>query len=176
MTARTYRLINLLLLAAFYAGSAMVYPTLPERIPRHFDLAGRPDAWGDRSPAAWFALPVIATATALMLELATRFALRHPEFWNVPDKRRFLQLSPAERGPIIARLRDFMALTGVLTTALLAAVQAMVYQSATGRGGTPFAALAAALAIVAVLIASALRMGARIRTLIREAHARMAAS
>lgn len=171
MNAGTYRLLNLLLLAAFYAGSAMLYPTLPDRIPMHFDLSGRPDRWADRSFLSWFALPLIATAVAGFLELASRYSVRHPQLWNVPDKRRFLELDPAARAPIIARLQDFMAMTGVMGTAVVMLVQFSIYHSATGRGSGMQAYVAAGIGIfLLVLLSSALRMNARVGTMIRDAH------
>lgn len=171
MNAGTYRLLNLLLLGAFHAGSAMAYPTLPGRIPIHFDLWGRPDRWADRSFLSWFGLPLIATALAGFLELASRYSARHPQLWNVPDKRRFLELDPAARAPIIARLREFLAMTGVMGTALVMLVQFSIYHSATGRGSGMQGYVAAGIGIfLLVLLASALRMNARVGAMIREAH------
>jgi uncharacterized membrane protein len=171
MNTGTCRLLNLLLLGTFYAGSAMVYPTLPERIPMHFDLSGRPDRWEARSFLSWFALPLIATAVAGFLELASRSSERHPQLWNVPDKRRFLALDPAARAPIIAHLRDFMAMVGMMSTALMMLVQLSIYRFATGHGsGLPVFVFAGTGIFLLVLLSAALRMNARVRTMIRDAH------
>jgi uncharacterized membrane protein len=45
-------------LVALYLVAAWNYPMLPERVPRHFNARGLPDAWGNKS-SIW-ALPVIA--------------------------------------------------------------------------------------------------------------------
>jgi Protein of unknown function (DUF1648) len=45
-------------LVALYLVAAWNYPMLPDRVPRHFDARGLPDAWGNKS-SIW-ALPVIA--------------------------------------------------------------------------------------------------------------------
>ena len=171
MNAGVYRLLNLLLLGAFYAGSAMVYPTLPERIPMHFDLSGRPDRWEDRSFLSWFALPLIATAVAGFLELVSRYSVRHPHLWNVPDKRRFLELDPAGRAPITAQLQDFVAMVGMMGTALVMLVQFSIYRFATGHGsGLPVYVFAGIGIFLLVLLVAALRMNARVGAMIREAH------
>jgi uncharacterized membrane protein len=171
MNAGFYRLLNLLLLGAFFAGSAMVYPTLPERIPMHFGLSGRPDRWEARSFLSWFALPLIAAAVAGFLELASRYSVRHPQLWNVPDKRRFLELDPEARAPIIAHLQDFMAMVGMMSTALMMLVQFSIYRFATGHGsGLPVYLFAGTGLFLLVLLSAALRMNARVGTMIRDAH------
>lgn len=176
MSTQTYRLLNLLLLGALFAGSLMVYPRLPERIPMHFDLSGQPDAWERRSLAAWLMLPVIAAGTALLLEVASRVSVRNPQLWNVPDKPRFLALTPEERAPIIHRLQNFMGLVGVTVTVVMMMVQASVYLAAMEPAPRlPGYALAAIVLPMGVLLVAGLRLNRSIATLIRDAHARRAA-
>jgi uncharacterized membrane protein len=55
------------------------YAELPESIPRHFDAAGNPDAYGSR-PVIWV-LP--AVMTMLYLTLTGIFAI-NPEYLNFP--------------------------------------------------------------------------------------------
>jgi Protein of unknown function (DUF1648) len=64
-------------LVVLYLVAAWNYPMLPERVPRHFDARGLPDAWGGRS-VIW-TLPVIAlplyalcTLPSLLTELGQR--------------------------------------------------------------------------------------------------------
>lgn len=177
MSAKTCRLLHLLLLGAFFAGSLMVYPALPERFPVHFDLAGRPDAWADRRLAAWLALPLIAASVFVLLEGASRFAARYPHYWSVPEKRRFLELSPSARAPIVQRMQALVSLVGLLSTALMAVVQAGIYLAATRPVPRMPAIVLAAVAVeMVVIITLALRMNSRLGTMIREAHGRPAAS
>jgi uncharacterized membrane protein len=177
MSTQTYRLLNLLLLGALFAGSVMVYPRLPERIPMHFDLSGQPDAWERRSLAAWLMLPVIATGTALLLEAASRHSVRNPQPWNVPDKARFLALTPGARAPIIHRLQNFMGLVGVTVTVLMMVVQASVYLAAIKPvPRMPAYALAAIVLHVGVLLVAGLRLNRAIAALIRDAYGRGAAA
>jgi uncharacterized membrane protein len=177
MSTQTYRLLNLLLLGALFAGSLMVYPRLPERIPMHFDLSGQPDAWEGRSLAAWLLLPVIATGTALLLEAASRHSVSSPRLWNVPDKPRFLALTPEERAPIMHRLQNFMALVGVTVTVVVMVVQASVYRAAIDpMPRMPVYALAAIVLHIGVLVVAGLRLNRDIAALIRDAYGRHTAA
>lgn len=175
MSAATYRLLNLLLLGALFSGSMMVYPSLPDRFPRHFDVSGRPDAWADRSVLAWLALPLVCVGLAALLEVASRLSVRNPHLWNVPDKKRFLALTPEERAPIVRRLQDFMGLVAVASTLLIGVVQAAIYHAATRTvPAMPMYVLAAAGVHVVLLVAAGLRLNARIGTLIHDAYRRRA--
>ena len=175
MSTQTYRLLNLLLLGALFAGSLMVYPRLPERIPMHFDLSGQPDAWQQRSLVAWLMLPIIATGTALLVELASRMSVQNPQLWNVPDKPRFLALTPEERAPIIHRLQNFMGLVGVAVTGVLTMVQASVYLAAIQPvPRMPIYTLVPIVLLVGALLVAGLRMNRGIAALIRDAHGRRA--
>lgn len=177
MSASTYRLLNLLLLGALFAGSMMVYPTLPQRFPRHFGVSGQPDAWMERSVLSWLLLPIIAAATAALLEVASRASIRNPSLWNVPDKQRFLALTPAEQAPVIRRLRDFMGMTGLATTALMMLVQASIYDAATrSTPSMPGYVLPAAGLFAVILVILGLRMNSRIAALIQDAYRRRGAA
>jgi uncharacterized membrane protein len=55
---RTYWMIALLILAAVWAGSAWVYPVLPQRVPTHWNIQGQVDGWGDKTWAV-FLTPMI---------------------------------------------------------------------------------------------------------------------
>lgn len=175
MSTQTYRLLNFLLLGALFAGSVMVYPRLPERFPIHFDLSGQPDGWQDRSLVSWLMLPAIAAGMAGLLELATRFSEDNPQLWNVPDKQRFLALTPAERAPVVERLKNFMAMVGMASTALLGVIQVSIYHAAvTPEPRMPPYALGAVGVHVAVLVIAGLRMNSRISAYIREVYRRRA--
>lgn len=176
MSASTCRLLNLLMLGAMFAGSMMVYPTLPERFPIHFDLSGRPDAWMTRSVFAWLLLPILATAMAGLMEVMSRTSVGNPSLWNVPDKKRFLALTPAEQAPIVRRLRDYLAMVGTASTALLMLVQASVYDAATSPEPrlSTYVMAGVGLFVVILLIAS-LRMNRRVAALIEHAYRQRAA-
>jgi uncharacterized membrane protein len=174
MNEKPLRLAALGLLAVLYAGSAAAYPRLPERIPVHFDLAGNADSWASTSLLSWFMLPLIATAVAGLLLVAGRVSEHRPELWNVPEKPRFLALPPEARAPIVARLRTFMALMAVMTTALMGVIQVEVFLTATGQmRATPWLIAGALVLMLMVTGAAAVRMNGRVAAEIREAHRRL---
>jgi len=64
------RWIGAVLIALMVAFALAVYGRLPDRIPTHFDLSGKPDDWMDRFPGA-FLMPAL-TAGIYLLLLALR--------------------------------------------------------------------------------------------------------
>lgn len=177
MSTQTYRQLNLLLLGALFAGSLMVYPRLPARFPMHFDLSGTPDVWAERSVLSWLLLPMIAAATALLLEMASRMSVRNPQLWNVPEKRRFLALTPEERAPIVHRLQSFIGLVGVTCTVVMMVVQASIFLAAIAPvPRMPIYILIPIALLMGVLLVLGLRMNRAIAVLIRDAHGRRAAA
>jgi hypothetical protein len=65
-------------LVTLYLVAAWNYPMLPERVPRHFDARGLPDAWG--APGSIWVLPVIALPLYALCTLPLLLAEigRHP--------------------------------------------------------------------------------------------------
>jgi uncharacterized membrane protein len=169
MSIARYRLLNTVLLVALFAGSAWAYPRLPGRIPMHFDLAGRPDAWAGRSIFSWFMLPTVAALLAGFMRWISGVGARNPHTWNLPEKRRFLAMSPQARAPIVARMQEFLALVGVLVTALMGAIQVAVYQAATGTGMEPAWMLGAIGLFLLVITVAGVRLNASVGRMIRDA-------
>lgn len=157
--ARIYTILTVMLLAALIAGSVWAYPRLPERIPMHFDLAGRVDRWASRSAGTWFLLPMVAVALALMLGAISLYAAGHPASWNMPDKRRFLAMDAAAQAPIVARMREMVAFVGMVVTALMGVIQAGIYRAAVeGAGREP------RFMTIGIVVALALILGEALRT------------
>ncbi len=91
-----------------WALALAAWPSLPERIPVHFDLHGRADGWVDRSPGWWFLLPALATAIGVLLGFALprwmlAMARANSRWLNVPRKQQFMAL------PVDARERAIRA-------------------------------------------------------------------
>lgn len=168
MSTRHYRLLNAVLLLALFAGSAWAYPRLPARIPVHFGFSGEADRWETRSVVSWFLLPAIAAVLTLGLHALSVYGTRHPEIWNVPDKRRFQALSPAAQAPIIAQQQRFMAFVGCIVTALFGVIQAGSYAASAG-GRLPVWAVAAIAGSVLVIGIAGVRENREVGRMIREA-------
>jgi hypothetical protein len=150
--ARSIYRLQLLLLALYFAVAAMLWSTLPERVPIHFDFAGHP-TWARTSVLSWFGPPLLAAAMTLFLYGLGQASTRTPELWNIPEKKRFLALSPAARAPIVAYLRRAMAWSAVLVTFTFISIHVGVYQTATGRtDGLPWQSHLLNLAPMGILL------------------------
>lgn len=104
--------------AAVWATAIAWWPTLPARIPLHFDGSGVPDRWGPASVANWFMLPFIATWIAALVGGVGVFlpalARTWPGLVNVPQKKRWMALSPDARVRTIDPLRWLLGFVGLL--------------------------------------------------------------
>jgi uncharacterized membrane protein len=63
--------IPLLIIAAAIIASVAVYPNLPQTVPTHWDMLGRPNGWGSRVWGAWVIPIVMVLLWALMRVLPT---------------------------------------------------------------------------------------------------------
>lgn len=173
MEVRSVYQLQLLLLVLYFAAAALLWPTLPERVPIHFDFAGRPTTWARTSMLSWFGLPLLAAAMTLFLYGMGRVSDRAPELWNVPEKKRFLALSPAARAPIVAYLSRFMAWSAVMVSLTFIGIHVGVYQTAMGRStGLSWQSHLFGLAPIGVLLLLALRIAHNAGEQIRQASER----
>ena len=120
---RGWRLLNLALVAALLAVSIWAYPQLPDRIPTHFGAGGDPDAWSDRTVAAWFLLPGVSVFVTLLLLFVGELVGRRPQYVNMPAKARLLELPPEEQRPILRRVQLFVYQLNALMLVILSAIQ-----------------------------------------------------
>lgn len=78
--------IPLLIVAAAFAGSAIVYPNLPARVATHWNLAGQPNGWSSRAWGAWMLPAFLVGIWAIMRILpvidprGTNYAKFQPAF------------------------------------------------------------------------------------------------
>jgi hypothetical protein len=97
-----------LLWVGLWGVSVHLYPVLPEKIPTHFGVSGRPDSWG--SPTDWFAVPILLSFPVFLGFIFTRLAFENRSFVNLPNKAEFLLLSPEAQGRVIRRLDGQLAI------------------------------------------------------------------
>ncbi len=73
---------------ALVVAAALSWPALPDRVPTHFDAAGQPDAWSDRSLALWLLMPLLAAALSALMDWSAQTIRRRPEspLVNLPYK------------------------------------------------------------------------------------------
>jgi uncharacterized membrane protein len=70
--------LSLVALVAMFLMLSVYWPDLPEKIPRHFNFAGKPDAWGGKG--SLYVLPVAGLAAYALLTIVPRF----PRKMNYP--------------------------------------------------------------------------------------------
>lgn len=99
---------------------AMVGPhPLPDRIPTHFDFAGKPNGWG--TPAMLWLMPAIATVVLGLMSLVARF----PQSFNYP-----VRVTPATRPRLQAISLDMIAWLQLEIAAMLLWVQYAIIDAA----------------------------------------------
>lgn len=99
---RPLSVLPVVALILIWALALWLWPDLPERIPLHFDGAGRPDRFGDKTLLSWFGLPTLATVFALVFAFVlppwiVSLARRNSKYLNVPDRAQFEKLPPEAR-------------------------------------------------------------------------------
>lgn len=107
---RIYDAANLILL--FLIGTFIYswYPRLPERIPTHFDFAGKPDDWSGREGfIALAAVPFVMTAVFYILSRALPRIARNLRLLNIPHKEEFFKLPEEKQQVYWGLLREFFA-------------------------------------------------------------------
>jgi uncharacterized membrane protein len=141
--------VNVGLMAAMLAFAIWAWPDLPEQIPTHFGIDGRPDAWGHRTFLSWFGLPLIAVGLTLALYGFRLVMPRHPRWVNLPDRRRLSDLPEAARGPVLEMLSGFLALIQTHLLVIFAVIQLASYRSALGEGSQGAMLLVLLMAVLA---------------------------
>jgi uncharacterized membrane protein len=130
MKLRIGLLVNLALLLALLIYSAATWPSLPERIPEHFNVAGTPDRWADRSLVSWFAVPFIAIVLSVAIIALARVIPRKPSMLNLPDKKRLLALPPEAQAPVFAAVQNLLYWLAAFVAAEFLAIQLGRYLTA----------------------------------------------
>ncbi|MEJ7761019.1 MAG: DUF1648 domain-containing protein [Gemmatimonadaceae bacterium] len=129
------------LLVLFIAGSVMVAPHLPERIPIHYGFDGRVDATTPSSGGAWYLLPGIAVAMALFLRGLAAVAAE-ADTWKLTDEelRQFRTLPDAEQAELVESVRCNLAQISIAISVVFVAIQTGNYMVATtGESSLPVA-------------------------------------
>lgn len=159
--------IHVAVLVSYLAGTVLLWPRVPDRIPAHFGFSGAADRWSDAG-LIWFLLPLVAVFTAAVVRGAMWLAEQSPDLWNLPEKQRFRELPEPDRASIIQAMERFLHAVSIFVTLVFAALQVGIYVTATGRteGLPPYVTVFVFGGLAAVLIAALAvnrRMAARIR-------------
>lgn len=138
---RALNLINVALVVALIGGSLLAWPDLPERIPTHFGVTGKPDKWSDRSPASWFMLPAIAVLVAALTHVSGRLTARHPRLLSIPGKEEFEKLGATGKAAVMVHVQAMLAFTMTVMLLIFAMIQLAIWRQAHGHPTTTLLAL-----------------------------------
>lgn len=127
------RLLPWAMIAALVVFSAATYADLPAEIPRHFDAAGKVTSITPTSLVSWMMVPLIALVTQAGLAWVSALLPRHPQWFNFPEKERFLKIPAAYHAPVLARMQEVLHVTGTFTVLVFTLVQVMIWRSALGH-------------------------------------------
>jgi uncharacterized membrane protein len=141
--------LNAALLLGMIGLSIYVYPQLPERIPVHFGADGTPDSWSRRTLLTWLVLPLVGTASTAVMYGVARFMPQHPRWFNMPDRKKFLELPSALQRRVIGAVADMMYVMALTLLVMVSAMQYGAWQSAQTGLGSGWMVAGALVALVA---------------------------
>lgn len=157
-----FELIPLFLLALNVYLTLTYYPSLPDRIPTHFNLAGLPDSWGGKSsiliqPVVGAAMYVLLTVINVLLA-----AVKDPRWLiNLPERRKAALTGVQVEALRLFLNRSLFALK-VVMQALFSYMAYITIEVALGRAtglGVPFfIILAIILALAAYMTGKSFRI------------------
>ena len=132
------------------------YTTVPDRIPTHFDLSGKPDAFGNR--LTFLLLPIVFSLAPVIIMLLVRFRFTlvngFPYLVNLPAFFAQLGQLPEERQSYwLNKYFEFVAAVGVAVSAFLLALFLGIY-TGTLEGEMPWWFTVMTVAFPLILIAS----------------------
>jgi uncharacterized membrane protein len=116
-----------------FAFALSTYGALPESIPTGLDASGRARGLKEKSLLLWLLLPLMALAVTGLLFAIRQSLPRRPQWFNFPDKDRFLRLPARYRPPVIEEMQLTLDITAAITLLPLAYIQYLMWQTALGN-------------------------------------------
>lgn len=148
------RISSIVFLIALVVGSLLAYPSLPERIPTHFDFAGRPDGWSDKGIFSWFLLPILGILMQLLNVGCIWIMRRNSIRINMPDKKLFDELPPEGKQQLVELTETFLYLVFASIQFLFLALLWGAYEIAHGAERVPPLALGVQYLVFAIALLS----------------------
>lgn len=145
---RFFDQVNLLLILGLVVFADWGWSRLPDQIPVHFGLDGRPDEWADRSRGSWFWAPGVGLALTFGLEWLRKMIPSHPNWVNLPDKTKLGDLPERVRKPVVEMLSGFLALIQTEMLVIFTLIQLSTYRAAMGEESQGLIILVLILAVL----------------------------
>jgi len=159
MSGKLIHLINAALLSGMLVFGVSVYETLPAEIPRHFGFGGIADGWWTTNWLSWMIHFLIGLAVTLILYGTAWIVRRHSGSINMPNQKRFDDLSDGGKKAVAGIVEQFLFWTAAGVILITFASQTGVWSVATGRTETlPSYFHVVLLSVVAGIIVGAVYM------------------
>jgi uncharacterized membrane protein len=127
--------VNGALLLGLWAFTVVGYGRLPELVPGHIGPSGV-TRWDAKQNSMWFVLPLIGTIHAVLMYGVSAIANGSPAGFNVPQKKRLLELPKEGQRHVLQPFRGFMYGMATWLLTLMAGMQYSTWRIArSGPGG-----------------------------------------
>ena len=117
---------NIILLVFIWFVAISSYGGLPARIPTHFNFAGKPDAWGNKSIFSFFLLPAVQTVLVVLI----LWLRKYPYLYNFPHKGEVRKWPEQYSRPVYGFLKKFMLILAFLLNVMFIYIQFITINSA----------------------------------------------
>lgn len=172
LTPPTYRhppiiwpALAVIVLAAAAAVDVALYPTLPDPIPVHFDVAGRPDGFAAKSVWSVFGILIIGAAVVVLLSVISIFAARYAARTQADDTAQQATLRTQVQRTLLTSMLSELAFVIALGISAIELCQRLL-------PGAAWTVAACALGLVVLVMVVIILNVARARVQLRPANVR----
>jgi hypothetical protein len=130
-----FHLLNIFLLLLTTAIGIKSWNKLPAMVPIHFRADGLPNRWTEKGSEflILFIFPWLLTALMYTIILFIPWFKKHPQWINVPNKKKFLSLPPDRQAPIFDGIKRLFLRMSVVTNLILFGIIYSTVQVGLGR-------------------------------------------
>jgi len=130
---KTAHVLNFTILLTLLIFSCVVWEKLPEKVPMHYSLNGKPDYWGNKSFFTWFLLPLITIGLNIFIYGISILIKKYPKLLNIPNRDTFLKLPSQKKGPVLKLVEEMFYWVCLPINCLMLSVRIGDYQVAIGN-------------------------------------------
>jgi uncharacterized membrane protein len=127
------RMLPWVVLVGMFAFAFATYGGLPDSIPTGLDANGQPRGMREKSLLFWLMLPLISLAVTGLLVGSREMVRRRPQWFNFPDKDRFLKLPTRYRAPVIVEMQFTLDVAAAASLLPIVFVQYLMWETARGN-------------------------------------------
>lgn len=130
--------LNITIVLFAWMVSVVAYDELPERIPTHFGLDGKPDKWSDKTPLMFYIMPTIQ----FIMVVIFIWIIRYPKLFNFPQKNEVESWPEEKKKPVYKYLSKMSLVICLMVNLLFLTIQySIIYGAKTETMSTKFLVL-----------------------------------